>query len=602
MPQPDNISFPDGSIDFSGGVDSVLVTTIQSQLNPDGLARNMLAWLVNATVRDGGISPRDGFSLLGQVHDSTGLFQGQSPYEPLGAFPYLIVAISGHIYQVIPGPPISVTDLSAKFGLFMPATQPKFYFVQAEQFMVIQAGDNVTLPLFWDGTTLRRSKGITNNAVAPGTPGVNEIPAATAMDYYGGRIWYATGRTGNAGDIVKGAAGTAPYAFNDAVLNVTECPLVVGGDGFSVPTQAGNLTAIFHNANLNAPLGQGTLFFGTNKAIYSLTVPVNRTDWIATTNANQPQFTPVQLVNGPVSDRSIAKINGDIYYQSLEPGIRSLFASVRNFGQAGNIEISAQETRVLQFSDRGLLKFGFGVLFNNRLLQSQLPIQLPQGVIHQALVPLDFVPMSTFAASQQPIWEGVVQGLQFLQASSADFGGRERCFAMVVSELDSTLNLWEIEQNARFDADFQDDSKRIDWQIEFPAYTAGDFFQLKRLVTAELWIDRVLGTVIFEMDYRPDAATCYIPWAKWQICSAKNSKEDCANPITYPLVPFGECYKATQTLPKPPSTCDTCTTRPSDIAFQIQPRLRVKGSCRIRGLMLWFEKLEKPLYGSDMVC
>ncbi len=600
MPQNDGINIPDGSLDWAGGVDSVLVTTIAGPNNPDGLARNQLAWLNGATVRDGGISPRDGYSQLGTIHDASGLFQGKFTYAPLGAFPYLIYAISGHIYKVVPGPPVIVTELTTP-ALLMPATQPKFYFVQAEQFLVIQAGDNTTLPLFYDGVSLRRSKGITNTTVAPGTPGINEIPAATSMDYYLGRLWYSTFRTGNAGDIVKGPSGTAAYQFNDAVLNVTESPLIVGGDGFTVPAQSGNITSIFHNANLNAPLGQGTLFFGTNKGIFSLTVPVSRTAWLATTNSNQPLLTPVQLVNGPVSDRSIVQINGDVYYQSLEPGIRSLFASVRNFGQAGNIEISAQETRVLQFSNRALLNFGFGVLFNNRLLESQLPIQLPQGVIHQALVPLDFVPMSTFAASQQPIWEGMYEGLQFLQCTTADFGGLERCFATIVSEKDSSIQLWEIQQAAKFDADSTDDSKRIDWQIEFPAFTAGDFFELKRLVTAELWIDRLFGTVIFTMDYRPDAQTCWIPWAKWSACSAKNSAEDANNPISYPLVPFGECYLATQTLPKPPAQCDTCTTRPSDIAFQFQPRLTIKGYCRIRGLMLWFNKVEKNLY-KGLIC
>jgi len=46
----------DGSLDFSGGVDSIKVTTIQSQQNPNGLGRNELAWLDNAGVRDGGIT------------------------------------------------------------------------------------------------------------------------------------------------------------------------------------------------------------------------------------------------------------------------------------------------------------------------------------------------------------------------------------------------------------------------------------------------------------------------------------------------------------------------------------------------------------------
>src|ERR1035441_3921950 len=81
-------------------------------------------------------------------------------------------------------------------SLLMPSSQPHAYFAQGEQFLVIQAGDGSTLPLFWDNSLIRRSLGLT------GTP--RELPAAAAMTYYMGRLWYAYGdlRTYTAGDIV----------------------------------------------------------------------------------------------------------------------------------------------------------------------------------------------------------------------------------------------------------------------------------------------------------------------------------------------------------------------------------------------------------------
>lgn len=585
----------DGSLDWSGGVDSVKVPTVASAQNPNGLARNQLAWLDNATVRDGGISPRSGVSLLGAIHDGSVLFQGGFMYDPLNADPYLVIALSGRIYKVLPGPPVSVTELTAPATL-MPATQPEFFFCQGEQFLVIQAGDSVTLPLFWDGTILRRSKGITNTAVAPGTPGVNEIPAATAMDYFMGRLWYAIGRTLNAGDIVYGGSGTAAYHFTDAILNVTENPLVIGGDGFAVPTNAGNIRSVFHNANLNTQLGQGTLFCGTRRAIYSLTVPVSRTDWIAANNNNQPLMTVVQLTNGTVNQRSIVPVNGDIYYQSLEPSIRSLFAAVRYFNQPGNIEISAQENRVLQFNDRSLLRYSTGIFFNNRLVESALPKQLPQGVIHQATVPLDFVPMSTFGTNQQPIWEGMYEGLQILQLYSGDFGGLERAFALNVSSIDSVLELWELSTANQFDANRNAPDVRIKWYCEFPAFTWGDLFQMKRLVGCELWVDRIYGDVLFELDYRPDGQTCWNPWHKWKACSARNSCEDVNNPICYPITTYGEGNRQSMTLPVPPDACQSQNGRPANVGFQFQPRLTVTGYCRIRGLILHAEMRDRALY------
>lgn len=600
MPVSD-VTIVDGSMDWAGGVDSVRVPTIQSSLNPNGLARNQLAWLDNATVRDGGITPRGGYVDIGQIHDGSGLFQGKFMYDPINADPYIIAAISGHIYKVTITPSLTVTDLSAAFNLFMPAAQVYFFFCQAEQFLVIQAGDNVTLPLFWDGATLRRSKGITNTAVPPGTPGINEIPAATAMDYYMGRLWYATGRTGNAGDMVFGPSGTAAYRFTDAVLNVTENPLVVGGDGFAVPSQSGNIRAIFHNANLNSQLGQGNLFFGTRRAVYSLNVPITRTDWIGATNQNQPLMTVVQLVNGPVNDRSVVQVNGDVYYQSLEPSVRSLLSSLRYWNQPGNIEISAQENRVLQFNDRALLRFGSGIEFGSRLYQTALPRQLPQGVVHDALMPLDFIPMSTFGANQAPIWEGMQEGLAILQMTTGDFGGNQRSFAMAVSPLDSTIRLWELTEFNRFDTDRLDPSARIDWYAEFPALTWGDAFMSKKLVSLELWVDRVFGTVLFKVQYRPDGETCWIDWHTWKICSAKNSCEDANNPICYPIKEFGEGYRATMTLPVPPVKCEAANHRPSNIGYQFQTKLIVKGYCRVRGHLLHAEKQDRQLY-QNLVC
>ena len=50
-----DVTITDGSLSFSSGVDSIKVTTIASARNPQGLGRDQLAWLINGTVRDGGI-------------------------------------------------------------------------------------------------------------------------------------------------------------------------------------------------------------------------------------------------------------------------------------------------------------------------------------------------------------------------------------------------------------------------------------------------------------------------------------------------------------------------------------------------------------------
>lgn len=585
----------DGSVCWSRGVDSQKVTTIASDKNPDGLGRNQLAWLINGTVRDGGISPRPSWNLLFNVHDGSAIFQGGFMYQPKdGGDPYLMVSIGGRIYKVDPVTG-AVTDLSAIFGLTNPPAVEQAYFAQPYRFLIIQPGDGVTLPLFWDGAVLRRSLGITNTAVAPGTPGVNEIPAATDMVEFMGRLWYAQGPNFSAGDIVYGPSGTAPYRQEDSILNVTENPLCVGGDGFTPPGGTGNIRALKYNAQIDAALGQGKLFIFTRKSVFALQVPVTRNDWIAATQANQPLQTVVQLVNGAVGTRSIVAVNGDLFYCSLEPGIRSLLSAVRYFTQWGNREISANERRILQYADRALLHGVSGITFDNRLLMGTLPKLLPQGIVSQAIVPMDFIPISSFGSDASPNWEGMYEGLDHLQMFTGNFGGRERAFTLNVSREDSTINLWEITKEGRFDTN-KTGENRITMQVEFPAFTWGRENLLKKCVTIEIWVDRVYGEVVFTMEWRPDSDPCWQMWHKWKICTARTCEEDVFNPCGYPVTGYGDAYRSTMVLPTPPKICMANTGRPGDVAYQIQPRLTVKGAARIRGIYLHAEPRERKLY------
>lgn len=513
-------------------------------------------------------------------------------YDPhTGQNPYLILSISGRIYQVLIDPGFGVVDLSAASGEINPPLEPFSNTTQGEQFLIHQAGDNVTLPLFWDGTTLRRSLGL---------PG-GELPPATAMDYYMGRLWYAQGRQYTAGDIVRGPSGTAPYDFRDSILKITENPMAIGGDGFIVPTNAGNIRAIRNNATLDTQLGEGRLIVFTRKAIYSLAVPVTRNDWIATTNATQPLQTVLQLVNGSVNDRSVTAVNGDLYFQSLEPSIRSLLYAVRSFEQPGNVAISSNEQRILQFNDRALLRFGSGIAFNNYLFQTALPRQVAQGVVHDAVIPLDFAPVSSVGEQRPPIWLGMHEGLQVLQMFVGDFGGRERAFAVVVSEVDGSINLWEMTFADRFD----NGSNRITCIVETPAYNWNEHgweYDLKKLVSARLWIDRLFGTVHFKLEYRPDSSTCWQYWHEWKECSPKNTTEDVNSPDTYPAAEYGECYRATMSMPLPPPKCGPCGTgRPAYIGYQHQARLTIKGFCRVRGFWLVAQQYQEKLY-AQLTC
>ena len=689
-----NVTMADGSLDFSSGVNSYLATTVQSANNPNGLKRNALAWLDNATVRGGGITQRTGWLLKGALPVS-GLYQGKFLYNPGQANPYFIYVIDGNVWKLDPDNPGAAINLSAQFpGMTMPPVILRVWFCQAEMFLLIQAGDGITLPLIWDGAILRRSVGIINATIPGATPPLvpptvynlylnpqfqntafivqpvgssalvslaanypgalndvgtlgaigtfqviaisapyitiqtisssyvgqsihygdaqftisntppapipgpyNEIPTAGPMVYYMGRLWYAQGRQYTAGDIVKGPSGTLAYGFSDAVIHVTENPLALGGDGFTVPSEAGNITALAYNANINVLLGQGQLYIFTEKQIYSLTVPVTRADWIGATANNQPIQTVVQITNGSVNDRSIVAVNGDLFFQSLEPSIRSLQISVRNFQQWSNTSIAINEQRILQFNDRSLLRFCSGIEFDNRLIQTALPFQTPVGVAHQALVPLNLDVVSTLDQQLPPVWEGMYEGLAILELAESSFGGLQRAFATVWSDLTKTIELWELTNYSRWDAE----DNRVFWYAELPAFTFGDEFALKKLVSAELWIDKIFGEVNFTMYYRVDSDPCKYPWAQWKVCAPRNQCETVHNPVCVYPKEARESFRQTITLPLPPNVCEAVSGRPSNIGYQFQPIIEIKGWCRIRGVLLKAEHREESLY-SNMVC
>lgn len=608
----------DGSWDWSGGVDSSKVTTLQSALNKNGLPRDMLAWLNNATVRGNGIVQRAGWQPL--VRLPGGYWQGGTIYEPDAGFPYLVCVISGVVYAVDLQPPYQVTDLT--FGdpnLLHPSDPAKAemcFFQQAESYLVIQAGDYFnpgpvnppltdsagrTLPLFWDGTGLRRSVGIISPINIPGVYGhlpYNEIPAATAMDYYENRLWYAQGRKYSAGDIVGDqASGDPAVKFRDAVLKVTENPLAIGGDGFTVPTMAGNIRAIVHAAQLNASLGQGSLYVGTRKTIYNPQVPITRSDWIGADTSNMPSQPIVQLVNGPCGHRSIIPINGDLYYQAFDPAIRSLIRAVQYFAQPGNTAISQNVNRALQYNDRSLMRFASSIYFDSRFLTLVLPQLGTDGVniIHRAILALDFDVVTNFSGRNAAVWEGAYDGLQFIELIAVDYEGQPRALAAVVSDVDNTMELWELTNNSKT----ENGDNRVTWSPEFPAYTwasSGYEAELKQLCGGELWVDRVSGTVQMDVYYRPDADPCWRKWFDTQFCAARNEDIGLGSDA-YPCMPINEGYVFPIVFPEPCSyDCDAMKRGPTTLAYQFQVKIVIKGFCRIRGLLLHAEPRIKPQY------
>lgn len=572
-----------GQIAFEGGIDGGRIPLLLSPSNPQGLKPNQLSWLVNGTVRGGGISPRAGwYPIVSGWSEDGGLFQGSAIYVPDYGFPYIMFCVSGHIYRCRVDTDNSIEDLTVPGQEMNPVT-PKVWFCQGEQFMIIQDGQQ--LPHIWDGTAMYTT------ATFPGA-GPAMLQVGTAMDYYMGRLWVASGRKYYAGDIVLGTSGTALYQQRDAILHNVENTYLNGGGSFIVPTFAGDIRAMAHTSNLDTALGEGQLFVFTRNTIYSVNVTPDRTTWAA---LSEPLQRVAQQVYGAVSDRAIVKKNGDLFYQSYD-GVRSLMLAIRYFHQWGQTAISSNENRLLKFNDRALLRFASGIEFDNRLLQTALPVQTPVGVGHQAIMPLDFDLLDTIDEKIPPVWEGHLEGLDHLQLIEGDWGGLQRAFSFVHSRVTGKIELWEFSQERRFESN----DKRNTMVIEFPGYHFDDPMQLKQLDNAELWLDELNGTVDFELFYRPNQYPCWIPWYAWSECSARSTCEDVENPVCYPESrTYCDQDRITIVLPKAPAeVCDTGNGRPTDLGYSFQIKLKIKGWARVRGLLLWAWPREREPYSN----
>jgi hypothetical protein len=404
------------------------------------------------------------------------------------------------------------------------------------------------------------------------------------MEYWQGRLWVQVGnRTFSAGDIVYGPSGTITYQFQDALLKWQEVAYLSGGGTFNVPAFVGNIRALRKTANLDNTLGEGPLYIFTTDAIYSMQIPVTRTDWQAVTANNLPLQRMVQNRYGTSSDWSLVAVNTDLFYRSYD-GVRSLQVAVRYMHQWGQVPLSRNENRALAFDDRALARWSSGMEFDNRLLHTIMPFQTPRGVAHKGLIPLDFDLITALEERLPPAWEGMYEGIDFLQVMKSASGGLERAFAFSVGRDNKRIQVWELTNYQKFE---ETEQKRVGWYFETPAYTWGDPFKQKRLDGAELWLDKILGTVNITVYYRPDQSPCWIKWHSWQECEASSSCEDVVNPVCYPTQPYCEGYRATRQLPVPPVRNDGENQRPSDIGYQFQLKIEVKGWCRFRGILLF---------------
>lgn len=557
---------------------------VNSGLAPDLLPRNQLAFAVNMTVRGGFAGTRPGRRKDSLDFDDDedlqsafedGLFQEAEYFSPLMTREGQIIAsISGRFFLIRPG---SYGSWSATVQEITPtvANSPvleQAWMVQAEDFMVIQDGES--FPIIYDGTTARRANS-------------DEVPIGTRMAYGMGRLWVARGREFEAGDIVNGPSGTATYQFRDAVLKFTENDYIAEGGAFGVPLQSGEITGMRFSANLDTSLGQGELIVFTERAVFAVHVPTDRTEW---KNLEIPLQRVAAMPFGATSHGGIVNVNGDLFYRSPD-GLRSLIFARREFsaGAYGNLPMSREMRRVLDDNDKKLLKFANGCVFDNRLFMAISPARnVGHGVYHRGIVALDFDLVSSMDQKSPPAYDGLWTGLRVLKILKGEFDGMERCFMFCLSAA-GKIELWEQTVDEYCDRPSMADRTRIVGSWETPLLDFTSRFQRKRLETADVWIDGMKETVDFNVKYRPDEYPLWFDWHSWNECADTGNCDVGCSP---PLMKQPQ-YRTRMRLPRPAVVCEQGTEKTANVGYKFQARVEFTGCMRLKAMRVHAEDVQE---------
>lgn len=550
------------------------------------LSPQQLSQMVNATARGGFAGTRPAIRKLTltyadedvQTLATEALFQGAMFYRGFGNNPNCLLAqIGGRTFRYrITGSKVQVQDVSIVADLNA-SNVSQAWMWQGQDFAVINDGQSN--PLFWDGAILRRSGGYPAQELPPGRMG----------HYCNGRNVMVLASDPNAyiaSDLVYNtASGTPQYNYRDSILKIKDNITILGGRAFAVPIEAGEITALFSVAIADTSLGQGPLQVGTEDGIYSVILPLDATLW---TTTQQPSQT-VSLPNGGTTGAyAVTTVNGDAWYRSPD-GIRSFVVARRDFNTWVQTPLSFEMNNIIPFDTQALLTHCSLVNFQNRLITTCSPYRVSgRGVAHRGLVALDFNNISSLTVRSNPAYDGLWTGLPILQILKGKFEGTERCFIFAL-DADSKICLYELmpDEASNFDFNGTEDVMIESW------VSSGALFgretdpnsitvPLKKLITADLFLEELAGNVNVNVKYRSDHYPFWIDWSEFNLCAPMCS------PACPTFEPPQQQYATFQRLPEPSdSDCNPVTKRPQRLGYSLQLRIAWTGHAKLGQALIW---------------
>lgn len=541
---------------------------IVSELTPYlGTVQTSLPWVAPALAATVGIT----------LNSTTGLSVGT--VYAIDAASYQLVSLSGNVatFQNINDPPGTANPAQANVllsGQPIPAldpnssTRPHAWFVQAENWLIIQ--DGISPAFLWNGLTMTRSD-----------PQLDQVPIGSCMAYGRGRLWVARDSLYFGGDLVW----SDPAKGRDSVIYFTENTFLAEGGAFAVPT--GPITGMSFAAGLDTATNDGDLLVTTHNQVYAFSAPIDRTVW------QQLQY-PIQryamLDAGSLNHESIVRVNGDLMFRSAV-GVSSFMYARRNFGTWANTPISSEVRRILEQDSPELLYAASSDYFDNRMLMTCSPRNdQDRGVWHGGLVVIDFTLISNLGINTAPVWEGLWTGPRIFQLARPQVSGVNKCMALCLGN-EGDMQLWELTAGGRFD----DGDSLIKSSIETRGMSAQLPGSLKRYISTDLWLSKLAGTLAITGYYRNERTERWTAIGTQDICTKYRdcTTGGCTTPVT-----LREQGRSRIALIEAPMVVDGANGGYATDGYVFQVRLDFLGYWRLERFRSGFLPLTEEQFGS----
>lgn len=536
---------------------------VNSAFRPDQIGASQLAWASNVTIRNGKPQTRT-YKFIQRAVLPTGLVQGAGYFSRDGG--KFILSIWGQLWRVLVNANnVTVDNIPLEFR--NSSTLRQAWMCETAGSFLVQDGQSNCI--IYDGSTARRAD-----------PTLDEVPLGKQMAYGNGRLCVAV----NDNQVKAGDITTQTF---QSELKFTETNYLNGGGAFLFTYPVSGLAFLPVN---NTFSGYGSLLVFGKQFIHSLQMQITARDLWSTTNGFEQVVVPI----GACGQATIIKVNQDVYFRDANGEIWSVRSASSDAGSPGNSPLSREVSRIVDYETEPLVQYSGAIYFDNRMLFLASPIVNKFGAASfKNIISLDAAPLATMRGKQQPAYDGVATGLNFVQLMAGRIQGLNRAFAISTDD-DGSNRLWEIVQNAEDDAYLSPNgsgltTNRVTGQFESRRFVFGDTPQ--QIMRCDLWPADIAGQVDVQVYYRADNRTQWRFWSEFSMCAKMTNADD--EWLDLATQERGRVKSLTM-----PDVIDDIEKLSTTVGFGFQIRVVWQGEMLLDRVKVWARPLDEEAYSN----